>query len=106
MQIHTEESDGTAHLSVVGDLDLATGEKLHRAGLRCLDEAAVTRLVLDLSAVTFIDSTGIGALVKINNAAHDRGASLKLLRPSRRVSEILHLTAMDQIFDVDDDQPT
>jgi anti-anti-sigma factor len=52
--------------------------------------------------VSFLDSTGIGALVQIRNAARARNKQLVLTRPSRQVSRVLEMTGLESVFAIQD----
>jgi len=58
------------------------------------------RIVLQLADVTQIDSGGVGALGEAFVAAHNREAEIKLATLSRRVAEVLRITALDRLFDM------
>lgn len=100
MDISAAQADGVARLTVVGELDLSTAGRLRTTGLASLEDAT-TRLTIDLSGVSFIDSTGLGALVEIKNAADGRGVAFVLVAPSERVLEVLRLTGMLDAFTID-----
>ena len=84
-----DSSEGSSRLLVAGDLDLLGAEAL---GDALQDVPEGTRVVLDLSAIEFIDSSGIRALI-IARTAH----SARLVEPSRAVrhtfeiANVLHL---------------
>jgi anti-anti-sigma factor len=59
-------------------------------------------LVLDLAAVTFIDSTGLGAIVQIAGDAADADLGFVLARPSDRVTRILTASGMRDIWPIED----
>ena len=92
--------DDAAAVSPAGDLDVSTSPKL----LACIDELLAegrSRITLDLQAVTFIDSSGLGALVK----AHKRAAppaQLTVVQPrphiyrAMEISGILKVIRMEQ----------
>ena len=101
MDLVVDRSEGAVRLAVSGELDLAHAHDLKAAGLQALDDPDCKALVLDLSGVAFIDSTGIGVLVDLKNAAEPRRTPLSLREPSRRVREVLELTAMDTVFPID-----
>jgi anti-anti-sigma factor len=65
-------SDGAWQVTVTGEVDLATAPNLRDALLAIPPD--VDRIVVDLSEVTFIDSTGIGALVAATQHLYDRDA--------------------------------
>jgi anti-anti-sigma factor len=99
MRIQTTNSDGVAFLVVTGELDLAHSEDLREAG-----EAALTPFVgtlrVDLSRVTFIDSTGLSVLVAILNAAESTHTFI-LENPQPRVRRVLELTGLNKVFAID-----
>ena len=63
-----------------------------------------TRIVLDLSEVPWIDSSGIGLLVKILTSAKQKGGSIKLLNPSKFTVQTLKMICLLELFEVFDDQ--
>jgi anti-anti-sigma factor len=56
------------------------------------------RIALDLSGVTFIDSTGLGALLSVWTAAQRRAVDLEITNLSPRVEKLVNLTKLDQVF--------
>lgn len=98
MRITTTTDEGVTYLRVSGDVDLATADELHAAGEQALSELCST-LRIDLSDVTFLDSTGLGALIRIRNAAEPRPVILESPRPN--VMRVLEVTAMDQVFTIE-----
>jgi anti-sigma B factor antagonist len=55
---------------------------------------------VDLSETTFLDSSGLGALVALHKTAQGRGGVLRLIHPQPPVQQLLELTRLDQIFEV------
>ena len=89
-------------LQVSGELDLHTVPAIEERGILALNDPAVTTLVLDLNKVTFIDSTGIGTLVRLRLAADDSDKYLVLRRPSAPVTRLLTITALAAAFTIED----
>jgi anti-anti-sigma factor len=100
VDLETARTDGTTRLTIVGELDLATADELVASGTLALDDPGCSRLLLDLSGVGFIDSTGLGTLVHLSNAAKRTDTALVLCDPAPRVVEVLRLTAMEDFFEV------
>lgn len=94
------EDDGRTVLAVSGAIDLQTRIRLLDAG-RTAIKAAPAGLVLDLDAVTFIDSTGIGALVELGHEATDAGGALALRNPSHRVVRILEISGLVDVWELE-----
>jgi anti-sigma B factor antagonist len=101
MNIHTQVGKtGSTLVQFQGDLDVATNHYLHDAGTLALTNPSCVELLLDLSEVTFIDSTGLNSLVRLRNAAIKRGTRLALVSPSPWVTRILDLTSLAGLFEV------
>jgi anti-sigma B factor antagonist len=90
----------TCELTVTGEVDVESADQVAATGLLHLTEAAVQCLVIDLAGVTFIDSSGIGALVRIRNIALEFDKRLALRNPSERAQKVLKITALDQVFEI------
>ncbi len=61
-------------------------------------------ILVDMTKVPFVDSTGIGFLVSSQAAVSNEGGSLKLLNPNPRVREVLKITRLDKVFEIFDDE--
>jgi anti-sigma B factor antagonist len=81
-----------------GDLDLATAPELRNT----LQEALTERkhLILDMADLRFLDSTGIGVLVRIHKKAIASGGVLAFAAVPPNVTKILEVTCLDRIFPV------
>jgi anti-anti-sigma factor len=84
-------------LVVSGELDIATVDQLATLARAALDSAASV-LVIDFSGVTFVDSTGLGALVRIRNEAERNGKRVDLVGVRREVRRVLELTGLSELF--------
>lgn len=87
-----------------GRLNLGDSVDRLRDTLGDLMSSGDTRVVLDLSEVPWIDSSGIGLLVKILTSAKQRGGSIKLLNPSKFTVQTLKMICLLDLFEVFDDQ--
>jgi len=67
-------------------------------GLRRLDEITGQTLIVDLSGVTFIDSSGLGGLVQLSNLAAARGVTVYLRNPNPRAVSLLRLSGLDSVL--------
>lgn len=99
----TSVTDDVAVLRVSGELDIATQADLlsHATPLLTADARAIR---LDLAEVSFIDSSGLGALVRLRQQAIAAGRELVLANPPRPVTRILTLTGLDDLFSTDTDR--
>jgi anti-sigma B factor antagonist len=95
-----QEGDA-AVLVASGDIDLATAPRL-RDRLQELLAGGAQRVVVDLAAVTFIDSIGLGVLVSALKRYRQENAELSLRSPSAQARKVLEWTHLASIFNVQD----
>ncbi|MEU7851129.1 STAS domain-containing protein [Micromonospora parva] len=95
---------GCTVLEVRGELDMATSPQLREALQRLVD-AGDRQVVVDLAAVGFMDSSGLGALVVMFKALRDVGGRLCLAAVQPAVRSVLTVTSVDQVIDVYDSVP-
>ncbi len=67
-----------------------------KAGLQEMLRGGVTRVIIDLEAVQYIDSAGLSALMAIVHAFQGAGGAVRLCRPQPPVMKILQLTKLDE----------
>lgn len=94
----SDRSDGTCVVSVAGEMDLAVVAEFLELVLGCLDRAEA--LELDLQGVTFIDSSGLGALVRVRKEADNRGKRVSLVNVSAATHRLLEITGLQHAFDI------
>jgi anti-sigma B factor antagonist len=105
--IHAGQA-GTPIVEVTGELDIYTAPRLREQLLRLADDEdeAPARVLLDLNKVSFIDSTGLGAIVGAHRRFTQTGATLELVCGHCPVQRLLAITRLDQVFRVHDRIPT
>lgn len=86
-------------LRVAGEVDVSSAPQLQDK-LSDLVDVAGAALIVDLSGVTFIDSTGLGVLVGARNRAAELDGSISLVVASDRVLKLFRITGLDGVFDV------
>jgi anti-anti-sigma factor len=97
MELRIDESRGAAGdvvLTVSGSVDLASQGALLAKGQELLARGDLTAIALDLGDVTFLDSTGIGALVELSRDAEDQDVAFAIRNPSPRVTRVLEVTGL------------
>jgi anti-sigma B factor antagonist len=92
------ESDA-AVIYLEGELDPHTAPKLQREIDRLVLGGA-DRVVLDMSRLVFIDSSGLRVVISSHRDLHDRGGSLALRSPSRTAQRLLQITGLTDHIDV------
>jgi anti-anti-sigma factor len=101
MQVAQETIDARTHVvSVTGELVGTSGARLVRTASTALDESA-ERLIVDLSAMTFMDSGGLAALIATWSATVDRGARFAVvLEAQSHAARSLELRGVSDVFAV------
>jgi len=85
---------------VSGDVDLASSPELRKALLRELREERMPRVVLNLKAVRYMDSSGVASLVEGLKVSRDLGARLVLFGLNTTIREVLQLSKLLKIFEI------
>ena len=85
-------------VAVSGEVDLLTAPRLAAA----LDEARAALVVVDLSGVDFLDSSGLGVLVTAHRDLAEGEAKLRLVRPRPSIDKVLTLTRLTEVIDTFD----
>lgn len=80
-----------------GRLNMVVAPAL-RKQLHAIVDAGGTRVVVDLSATDFIDSSGLGALISALKVARQAGGDLRIASPTRQVCTVLELTNLNRVL--------
>jgi len=104
VQISSRELDKTVIFDVSGDIDLASSPELRKALLREFRELKVPRVVLNLGAVRYMDSSGVASLVEGLKASRDVGSRFILFGLNRTIREVLQLSKLVKIFEIYDNE--
>ncbi len=83
---------------VAGEIDIDCAEDFARVGCLALESNAVRRLTVDLTAVTFMDSTGLSALIRMNLAATASSKRFDIRDPSPQVRRLIAMTGLDAVL--------
>ena len=97
--VTTPGADAAPVLAVSGDLDISGVDEFLDHAERLVD-AGAAEIEVDLGGVTFIDSSGLGAMVRLQRTATAAGRQLWLSNVPRPVTRILELTGLTGLFTV------
>ncbi|MEZ5126568.1 MAG: STAS domain-containing protein [Thermoleophilia bacterium] len=89
----------TGIVTLAGEVDIYTAPRFKEGMLELLD-GGVHTLIVDLSGVTFIDSTALGVLIGGLRRVHDAGGSMALVVATPAVERVLSITGLDRVFAV------
>ncbi len=97
-EISEEVRDGLCVVRVAGDLDLAVMEAFVEAVRASLGRCEACEL--DLGAVSFIDSSGLGALVRLRKESDAQGTPLRLTNVTEATARLLQLMGLTEVLDI------
>jgi anti-sigma B factor antagonist len=95
--VAASERDGRTIIAAAGELDVHTAPAL-QAELNPRSQQPGAALVVDLTDVGFIDSTGLGVLVTTLKHVREAGGTLDVVVTSRRVLKVFALTGLDVVI--------
>ena len=91
-------------LDLVGKVTIGEGSVALRSAIRRLLGEGKKKILLNLAGVGYIDSSGIGELVSSFTAVNKEGGTLKLLKLTQKIQDLLAITKLLTVFDVFDDE--
>jgi len=103
MELTTREEGRVTILTVRGDLVIGEPESTFKKTVTRLLEEGAVNLVVDLQRVGFLDSSGLGALVRALKISQNEGGQTKLLHAGPQVRKLLEMTKLDSVFEIHDD---
>jgi anti-sigma B factor antagonist len=98
MKITSSEQDGVTVLSIEGVIRVGESAEEFSSRLGGLLSSGSGPVLVDLSAIDYVDSTGLGELVGHLQRFDEAGRRLALLNPQERILALLRLTRLDEIF--------
>ncbi len=103
MDIEVTQTGGVTLVVPTGDLDMGTADQMKRT-LSDLVEKGQSKLVMDLTGVAYVDSSGLGALVAAMKQARAVGGNLKLCGLQEDVRSIFEMTRLIKVMAVHSDR--
>lgn len=101
MQIATTPGSDRYVITVSGEVDLATSPDLDTAIIESVDSEA-SSIVIDLTDVSFMDSSGLGVIVRGLKRCREADKDLDLVITSDRVLKVFGITGLDQVIPIHD----
>jgi anti-sigma B factor antagonist len=96
LRLTVSKGQGTARVAVAGEIDMETAPQLSA----CLDRLDAD-LIVDVSDVTFIDSSGLSTLVASSQRLRALGRGLRIVGPSDSVRTVFEVTGLQGLLGVD-----
>ncbi len=104
MKATTRDVNGVEIVKLEGKITIGAGDSQLREVISNAISNGKNKILLDMSGVTTIDSSGIGELVGSYTTVANRGGRLKLLHLPAKLNELLHVTQLITVFEVYEDE--
>ena len=102
LDVMSEDRNGLVHVALVGELDLSTVAKVQEE-LRRVEASSPATLVVDLSKLTFLDSTGLRCIVTADERARAEGRRIVIVRGPDAVQRVFAITRLEERLEMVDD---
>lgn len=86
-------------LDLNGKITIGEGDVILRDKVHAILDSGQKHVLLNLEKVSYMDSAGIGELVACYKRTKEKGGTVKLLKPSGKVSDLLALTKLEEVFE-------
>lgn len=97
IEVQVERRGGSTVVSARGEVDVATAPAL-RDGLDQAVDGDAGSVIVDLTGVTFIDSTGLGVLIGVRKRCLDAGRDLRVVVTEPRILKVFEITGLTELF--------
>jgi anti-sigma B factor antagonist len=104
LKITNREVDQVVILDMTGRIVLGDELETLRGAVHTLLTQGKKKIILNLAEVSYIDSSGVGELVRSFTSVRNQGGELKLLNLTQKVHDVLHVTKLYTVFDIRDDE--
>lgn len=99
--LDVSERGGIAVLAIKGEIDVATAPPLRDKLLALVNDGS-ERVIVDLSNVDFLDSTGLGVLVSVMKRLRTTGGDLRLICTKTHLLKVFEITGLTSVFEIFD----
>jgi anti-sigma B factor antagonist len=100
LQITTREFDRVVVVDPVGKLTLSDSRTQLRDLIHVLSNTGHKKFLLNLAGVDYMDSDGMGELVRCYSVVRQRGGEMKLAQLNKRVADLLQITRLNTLFEI------
>jgi len=104
MKVETRQREGVTILEPKGKITIGVGDVALRDAVQRAIESGASNILINMSGVSTIDSSGIGELVAAYTTVTNRGGKLRLYSLPPKVSDILQITQLITVLDILDDE--
>jgi len=99
LKVNTRSIHAASIIDLEGEVDVYTAPQLKQQIINLLDKG-VRHVVVNLTAVDYLDSTALGVLIGGLKRLRERNGALDLICPNPRIKRVFEITGLDRIFDI------
>lgn len=99
LDVKLEHDGDTCVISLAGEVDVYTSPSFKERLVKAIDDGCM-RIVVDLEAVDFIDSSGLGVLVSGLRRVKEQDGSIRLVCTREPIMKVFRITGLDRVFPV------
>lgn len=104
MKIYRSEVEGVQVLELEGKITIGVGDVMLRETVEKLLVLGQNKILLNLSRVSYMDSSGVGELIATLQNVQQQGGQLKLLNISTKIKDLLHIAQILTVFEYFNDE--
>jgi len=102
-RILTNRAGSTVTVALYGELDMATAPELDAQLQRLRGEDGIRRVIVDLRTLTFLDSTGLETILRLDSRSREEGYEVVIVRGPRAVERLFAVMQLDRSLRIVDD---
>ena len=103
LKIETRDVNGSPVLDLIGEVDSYNAPKLRERMVALIDEGNAN-IVINMSRVDYIDSTGLGTLVSGLKRASEKNGSIRIICPNEQIYKVFNITGLVKVFSIFDNE--
>ena len=103
LKIETREMDGQSVLDLVGEVDSYNSPKLREKMVSLIDSGS-PNLIVNMTGVEYIDSTGLGTLVGGLKRASEKNGAIRIICPNEQILKVFQITGLVKVFAIYDNE--
>jgi len=104
MKIYQRNENGISILELEGRITIGEGDVMMREAILALLGSGQDKILLNMSRVSYMDSSGVGELISCQTQVSDAGGQFKLLNISTKIKNLLHIAQILTVFDYFNDE--
>ncbi len=104
MKLSRRKKDGVAIVDLKGKILIGDGIDILREEINNLIEEKETKILLNFANVPYLDSTGLGEVVRSYTSVKKSGGSIKIINLTQKVEDLLSVTKLITVFDTFEDE--